>query len=156
MGGKTSRNKGARAEREFFALLQPVIDRVYECHNERVIDAVDYDTRKLETLDPPQLKRNLAQYQEGGADGVFPGWLSIEVKRCEALSVAKWWQQAQQAAGALTPVLAYRQSRQPWRVVMFAQIGGWGAGAGTFLLDDWLGWFERALEARLRNNYESL
>jgi hypothetical protein len=45
---------------------------------------------------------------------------SIEIKRHESLSIGAWWKQAQEQAervGAV-PVLAYRQSRKPWAIVL--------------------------------------
>ena len=42
----------------------------------------------------------------------------IEVKRCERIELDKWLRQAEHDAGALVPVVAFRKSRQPWRVVL--------------------------------------
>ena len=91
---KMSRDKGQRGEGEFFALL----------------------SEQLGTC----VRRNVDQVRNGGADGVeVPGW-AIEVKRWEGSFRAEWWEQAiQQARGDLdgrSPALAYRASRQPWRV----------------------------------------
>lgn len=67
------------------------------------------------------LARMLGQERDGGAD-IHLGRARIQVKRCERLDVGKWWQQAN--ADAFTedytyvPVLAYRQSRRPWRFRM--------------------------------------
>jgi hypothetical protein len=46
--------------------------------------------------------------------------MAIEVKRQERLEIKSWWKQAchQARPGNHIPVLAYRQSRQPWRFVM--------------------------------------
>ncbi len=90
------RNKGASAERELFALLS---------------DLLGFEVR-----------RNIAQARAGGADGLdVPGW-AIECKRCEALAIAAWWQQACRQADAMNrkPVLFYRQSRHPWLAVVDA------------------------------------
>ena len=58
--------------------------------------------------------RTLDQTRDGGAD-IHVGTARIQVKRCETLSVGKWWAQAEAEAGPFVPVLAYRQSRMPWR-----------------------------------------
>lgn len=92
MSGRRSRNKGARGEREFLALLGEELGGM--------------------------LTRNLQQTREGGADCLcVKGW-AIEVKRCESLSRPAWWRQAVEQAARLgvQPMLAYRRSREPWRV----------------------------------------
>jgi hypothetical protein len=88
---KMQRSKGQRGEREFFGLL----------------------SEQLGTC----VRRNVDQARAGGADGIeVPGW-SIEVKRHETGFRSEWWKQACEQAGAdLWPALAYRASRQPWRV----------------------------------------
>ena len=90
----SQRNKGAAGERELFALL----------------------TEQLGVT----VTRNLTQTRGGGADALdVPGW-AIECKRCEALSLASWWNQAQRQADDLSrkPALFYRQIRKPWRAVL--------------------------------------
>jgi Holliday junction resolvase len=92
--GKSQRDKGKRGERDFLNQLGELLG--------------------------DRLARNLNQSDGGGCDCIsIPGY-AIEVKRHESLSVGSWWKQAQQqaqAAGAV-PVLAYRQSRKPWVVVV--------------------------------------
>jgi len=91
---KMQRTKGAAGERELFSLL----------------------TEHLGVT----VTRNLSQTRSGGADALdVPGW-AIECKRCEALSLASWWNQAQRQADDLDrkPALFYRQSRRPWRAVL--------------------------------------
>lgn len=88
------RSKGARAERELFALL----------------------SKKLGSC----VRRNVDQARSGGADCVeVPGW-AIEVKRHESGFRAEWWEQAirqaEQDVDDRCPALAYRANRQPWRV----------------------------------------
>lgn len=64
------------------------------------------------------VRRNVDQARNGGADGIdIPGW-AIEVKRQECGFQNAWWEQAceQGAKHNAWPVLAYRASRQPWRV----------------------------------------
>ena len=90
--GAMSRRKGAAGERELFALLEEHLGIA--------------------------IKRNLEQTRGGGADSYdLPGY-AIEVKRVEQLAVDRWWSQAVMQAGSAIPVLAYRQSRQPWRFVV--------------------------------------
>jgi Holliday junction resolvase len=86
-----SRAKGASAEREFAALIR---QHGFACErtgrNGRTAEDVTHDV---------------------------PGvWL--EVKRREALELAKWLRQAEKDAGDLVPVVAFRKSREPWRVVI--------------------------------------
>ncbi len=92
--GKMQRNKGAAAERELAKLLS---------------DELGAD-----------ITRNLLQTREGGHDlnGVT-GW-ALEVKRHETLNLNAWWKQTTDQAKRIgkKPVLAYRQSRQPWRFVV--------------------------------------
>lgn len=64
------------------------------------------------------MRRNVDQARNGGADGIeVPGW-AIEVKRVESGFQQAWWDQAVQQADAAdcSPALAYRASRQAWRV----------------------------------------
>jgi len=92
-----SRNKGQGGEREVVNLLNAALGL--------------------------NLRRNVAQTQEGGADIVrIPGF-SIEVKRQEVLKVSAWWTQTlRQAKEGTIPVLIYRQNRHPWRVRMLASV----------------------------------
>ena len=86
------RRKGQSSEREFFGLLSEQLGTV--------------------------VRRNVDQARNGGADCIeVPGW-SIEVKRWERGFQAAWWEQAlaQADAADCSPALAYRASRQPWRV----------------------------------------
>mgnify|MGYP003651472821 CR=1 FL=1 len=94
MGGRKSRSKGQRGEREVAKIL-----------NEKL---------SIES------KRNLAQYQEGGFDLVGIPDYAIEVKRCEKISIEKWWDQCKEQAedSNLIPLLFYRKSNNKWKVVM--------------------------------------
>ena len=62
---------------------------------------------------------------------------AIEVKRQETLSVAAWWVQAEIQAKRVNkkPMLIYRKSRMPWRVIVSAQdfVGLYG---GTVMFDE--------------------
>lgn len=93
--GKKSRRKGQVFEREFFHLLSEHLGTV--------------------------VRRNVDQARNGGADGIeVPGW-AIEVKRHESGFRSEWWEQAKSQAihEERIPALAYRASRQPWRVRVF-------------------------------------
>jgi Holliday junction resolvase len=67
-----------------------------------------------------EFSRNLDQVRRcGGFDLVCDLPLAIEIKRQETVNVSQWWKQARrQATGGKIPVLAYRQSRKPWAVVV--------------------------------------
>lgn len=93
MGGKSSRTKGQVGEREICKILG---------------DALSIS-----------LDRNLEQTRDGGCDIVLYHW-AIEVKRQEKLQVDKWWEQAcvQAEDSHRHPVLIFRKSRNPWRVIM--------------------------------------
>ena len=90
--GKMQRNKGAQAERELFALLT---------------DGLGLN-----------ITRNLVQTRAGGADTIDIPGVALEVKRHEVLQIGSWWEQTLAQAGDRIPLLAYRQSRQPWRFVI--------------------------------------
>lgn len=86
------RRKGQTGEREFFAELSGRLGYV--------------------------VRRNVDQARRGGADGIeVQGW-AIEVKRHESGFRSEWWAQAVAQATSTDrwPALAYRASRQPWRV----------------------------------------
>jgi Holliday junction resolvase len=99
------RRKGASAERELFGLLRDELGLIVE--------------------------RNLAQTRAGGADCLSIDGLAIEVKRQEKAFSEAWWRQAVEQAGSRVPVLAYRQSRQPWRFVLPL---AWITGTDAFTL----------------------
>lgn len=91
--GRGRRNKGAAAEREFFALLNKHLP-------ERL-----------------RLSRELAQSRDGGLDG-STARVAIEVKRQERLRLNDWLKQARLGSDDRLPVVAYRQSREPWRCLV--------------------------------------
>lgn len=104
MDGKGARKKGQVGEREFLKLL----------------------TQELRLEEP--LTRNLEQVRFGGFDN-RPDQLegfAVEIRRREQLSLGSWWETVVDEALAIQncPVLAYRQSRQPWRVQLpfFVQV----------------------------------
>jgi hypothetical protein len=107
MGGKMSREKGARGEREVYKILQPI---VAECYTSR-------------GLAPPLMQRNNNQSRAGGYDIVGLDWIAIEVKRREELAINTWWKQTlAQCKDNQEPVLFYRQNNQPWRVIMLVDV----------------------------------
>jgi Holliday junction resolvase len=103
-----SRNKGAAGEREFAGLIRDHLG--------------------------VRLVRNLVQSRDGGCDLVVSpdqggpvadalGMLAIEVKRCSRATestLKRFWEQATRQANEAgkLPVLAFREDRQSWRVVM--------------------------------------
>ena len=104
--GSMAKQKGKRGEREVVKVLQPIVNEVYEKAG----------------LEPPQLYRNQNQSFQGGFDIDGLEWLALEVKRQETLGIKKWWAQTVEQAGEdKEPVLIYRQSRRPWRIMMY----GW-------------------------------
>lgn len=98
--GASQRNKGKAAEVEVYHWLNDVA---------------------TSTIGPGKyFQRNQNQTASSGSDLTNPFRLSIEVKRHETLSINSWWAQCTKSAisEAGTPVLLYRQSRQPWRAVV--------------------------------------
>jgi len=98
--GRGSKTKGADAEREFAALL--------------------------EKKTGISVQRNLEQNRSGGHDlvGTSVPWLCLEIKRQEILDVTTWWMQAVSQAKRVEggiPVLAYRQNRKPWMIMLLLQ-----------------------------------
>jgi hypothetical protein len=95
--GKSAREKGAAAEREFFAILNLFLP---------------------ENL---RLKRELGQARDGGADGKSAGVL-IEVKRQENLRLYSWLEQARKSAENSAenpyPVVAFRRNHGQWRCIV--------------------------------------
>lgn len=97
-GGRSSRNKGQRGEREFLAALGSELGEA--------------------------LTRNLDQTRKGGADCIcVRGW-AIEVKFTQRSAWPSWWAQAVKQANTIgaMPMLAHRKAAQPgqpkpaWRV----------------------------------------
>lgn len=124
MGGKSSRDKGANAERE-----------VKNLHNVWL---------EQQGYGAGVVKRNVFQSMEGGYDLLGLPFLAIEVKRCETLALGTWWDQCVRQAGVdQEPVLWYRQNRKPWRVRMRGGVGGVRGVLVDISIEDyftWLGW----------------
>lgn len=110
--GRSQRTKGAAGERELSKLLAERLG----------IDC----------------QRNLEQTRSGGADLLGVGPWAVEVKRHERLAISTWWAQACAQAGDSLPALAYRQSRQPWTVLV-------PLGVLTDEHDDWAAGYRAAL-----------
>lgn len=107
MGGKMSRDKGQRGEREVYHILQPIVNEVYAEHGEV----------------PPLLQRNQNQSRSGGYDIVGLDWLALEVKRQETLEINAWWKQTlRQCRDDQEPVLMYRQNNKKWLVIMLVDV----------------------------------
>ena len=93
MAGRSSKNKGANAEREVAQLI----------HHHTSIT----------------MTRNLDQTRSGGYDLNGIPWLAIEVKRQEKLCLPAWWRQTiNQTGDGQIPCLVYRQNRKPWTWVV--------------------------------------
>lgn len=95
------KRKGANSEREFAKWIKALLN-------------LDFEP-----------KRNYAQAAEGGADIINVGNFRIEVKRCEKLALRAWWVQVCHGAGSEDiPVVAYRQNRKMWRLLVSAKLIG--------------------------------
>ena len=95
MSGRSSRIKGAAAEREFNNLMNGLLGYT-------------------------AFERNLEQTRDGGCDGKTELADAVEVKRQETLCLPAWIRQAreQAAAAGKRPVLAYRRNREEWTVLV--------------------------------------
>ena len=132
--GKSQRNKGAAGEREVFKILNDELGL--------------------------GLKRDLSQTQDGGCDFTVANF-ACEIKRQETLSLGSWWDQTARNAGKLDliPALLYRQSRQPWRVMLpFAYISDifWGWDTDIPLAPDWAADFDRTATILLQPMFTDL
>lgn len=142
--GSFSRNKGKRAERGVIEVLQPVVNDVFASYG----------------VDPPVLKRNTLQSDEGGEDLSGLDWLALEVKHHETLNVRAWWAQTLEQAGQTKePVLFYKRNNVKWSVKYRARVAL--AGQETITqdpvvdLEDFLVYFRRRLAVYLeRQGYE--
>jgi hypothetical protein len=137
MGGLMSRAKGKAGEREVIAILQPVVNQVFELFDE----------------EPPRLQRNSLQSDGGGSDIHGLDWMALEVKFHKDESVNTWWAQTVRQAGKKkVPILFYRTNNRPWRVVMFGLLGTPSAGLTcrvTVSVEDFLAWFRIKLTQEL-------
>lgn len=92
MSGRSSRTKGATAEREVRDILR----------------AAGYDCQRTP-------HSGALEWLPGDICGT--PWF-IEVKRCEALRVAEWSAKAEEQAQGKHALLIFRRSREPWRVCL--------------------------------------
>lgn len=94
MSGNRSRSKGLKGEREVAARFR----------------AAEFDVKALEYGGDWFCTH--AHYSD------MPP-LHVEVKRAEQLRMREWLEQAKrEATGGAIPVVAFRQSGEPWRVVL--------------------------------------
>jgi hypothetical protein len=138
MGGKMSRDKGKRGEREVIELLQPVVDEV----------------RGLFGLPALKLKRNTLQSDSGGSDIAGLMWLALECKWQETIQLGAWWKQTLEQCGPeQEPVLFYKRNHVDFRVGMLGWLGTRHCGHTTMVVvsvEDFLKWFR----LRLMQQYE--
>jgi hypothetical protein len=142
MSGRSSRNKGAVGEREFNAMLGPVVTQACNIAGTPGI----------------ALARNFAQASAGGCDldSLAHLGFAFEVKRHETLQVNTWWAQIERAALPLRswPILAYRQNRKDWTFVVDCRML-WIEAKGRVFMEQavFLSFFEKTLVERLRRFY---
>ena len=92
--GKSARNKGKVGEREVVKILK------------------EHGIKNARRTQQFSGKEGTADVE--GLDGFH-----IEVKRQEKLAIEKWHQQAcEDARDEETPIVVFRKSGQPWRIVM--------------------------------------
>lgn len=97
MSGRKSKNKGAVGERE--------LAQLFKAHGFDAQRGIQFQGGQ----DSPDVKTEI-------------GWLHIECKRCEALSVYKAMEQAINDAGLdQIPSVFHRRNNKPWLVVMSAE-----------------------------------
>lgn len=74
------------------------------------------------------IHRELGSARDGGPDLLIGDAWAVEVKRHERPRLTEWWTQACQQAADLQryPALAYRQARQPWKILVPLDVVLWG------------------------------
>ena len=100
--GNMAKQKGKRGEREFAEVLTRLLARDPSWEDQKIFVDV----------------------QANGGDIISVTGLSIEVKRQETLNIKTWWRQTQIQAdhtGGI-PVLAYRQNRRAWKIILPAYL----------------------------------
>lgn len=101
------KQKGAKAERDVIAMLQPVVNEV--CGELGI--------------EPMVLKRNLEQTRGGGYDIVGVDWLAVEVKHQTMDRRDAWWEQTKKQAGVdQEPILVYKLTGNKWWVRMYGRL----------------------------------
>ena len=140
MGGNSSRQKGARGEREAIALLQPHVNDICGQCGKAAFELIR-DSRQ--------------RYEKKHYDVFGLPWLALEVKRHENLGpLNSWWQQTRASAKeGQIPVLMYRANNQPWRVKMRVPVairkGVRVRMDVTVSWDDFIVWFRERLKREL-------
>lgn len=101
--GKGNRSKGATAEREFLKKLTEELEEI-----------------EFSGLPENGLARNLDQTREGGWDNNELLRFAMEIRRRESLSLGSWWKKVCEEAIPTDkiPAVIYRQSRQPWKIMV--------------------------------------
>ena len=89
--GRSSRDKGARGEREIRDLLRRA---GFRCDR----DGTEHGDLRHDCIN-----------------------IHFEVKRQETISIDEWWRQATRDAGARNPVVFFRKNHQRWRAVIDAE-----------------------------------
>lgn len=98
MSGRRSRNKGSRGELEVAKIIN---------------DRLGLELHRTPNSGAFKWHDNL----KGDVQG-WPG-MHLEVKRAERLQIPKWLEQTEDdCPDGSVPLLVFRQSHQPWRVVM--------------------------------------
>jgi hypothetical protein len=141
MGGKMSRDKGGRGEREVIALMQPIVDRVCDANGHARFE----------------IRRNYTQrFAAKEYDLIGVPWMALEVKRVEEQSgLEGWWRQVIAATrDGQVSVLLYRQNNRPWkaRFRTLLDTGGERHVRATVTVDieTFLVWFEVTLDNYLK------
>jgi hypothetical protein len=147
-----SRTKGQTGERAIATKLNGIVVKVRQDRNLPV----------LNTNDLP-FQRNQNQSAVGGDDLTNPYYLSIEVKRQEALSINTWWKQCVASAERFkgVPILVFKQNHKAWRVIMnghlrldplhvqtYASVGPLRCEVTIEVFEEWFkNYYERWLDA---------
>lgn len=102
----------------------------------------------MDNFDLPELKRNLEQTRNGGADCLDIPGIALEVKRQEQLCIPAWWKQTvrQAVVSKRMPVLVYRQNRKKWTFCLPASLitpDSWGYL--TLTQDEFKIWFKHKI-----------
>lgn len=141
------RTKGAEAEREVATVMNAIVTAACLRHG-------------LSLPLKPLIQRNQNQSAVGGSDLTNSFDLAIEVKRQEALSINTWWKQCEVAARetAGIPILIYRQSRKPWRVVMLTEVRVSDTAVTSGIRaelswEDFQQWFSNVVEDRIAKGW---